>query len=122
MAPGRIASLLGAAILLIAVAGCGHTVTARDGVARVTLTEYRLIPQSVRAPQGVVTIAVHNEGRLTHDLAIMRGTQTVDGTGPMPPGQSIELVLPLSPGNYVMTSTTLSDRDLGIYGTLTVTR
>jgi hypothetical protein len=122
MPTGRVTKALGAVILLIATAGCGHTVLARDGTARIALTEYRLIPQSVRAPAGLITIDVRNDGRLTHDLALMHGAQTVAGTGPIRPGQRIQLVLPLTAGKYVMASTLLSDRDLGIYGTLTVTR
>jgi plastocyanin len=122
MPKGRVTKALGPVILLIATAGCGHTVVARDGTARIALTEYRLIPQNVRAPAGEVTIDVHNAGRLTHNFTLMRGERTTAETGPMQPGQRIELVLPLTPGKYVMASTLLSDRDLGIYGTLTVTR
>jgi hypothetical protein len=122
MPTGRVASLLAAAILLIAVAGCGHTVAAPDGLARIALTEYRLIPQNIRVPRGVVTIDVRNAGRLTHNLAIVQGMQTTAETQPIAPGQRIELVLALAPGKYVLASTILSDRDLGIYGTLTVTR
>jgi hypothetical protein len=122
MATARVASVLGTVIVLIATAGCGHTATARDGTARLALTEYRLIPQNVRAPAGVVTLDVRNAGRLTHNFTLMRGAQTTVQTGPIQPGQHIELVLPLAPGKYVMTSTILSDRDLGIYGTLTVSR
>jgi hypothetical protein len=122
MPTGRVAKRLGAVILVIAATGCDHTVVARDGTARIVLTEYRLIPQNVRAPAGEVTIDIRNAGRLTHNFTLMRGTHTTAETGPIQPGQRIELVLPLAPGKYVMTSTILSDRDLGIYGTLTVTR
>jgi uncharacterized cupredoxin-like copper-binding protein len=76
----------------------------------------------VRAPAGVLTIDVHNYGRLTHNFAVMRGAETNGETAPIQPGQSIELVLRFAPGKYLMASTLLSDRDLGIYGTLTITR
>ncbi len=118
----RLASLLGALALLLAGAGCGHTVAARQGVLQIVLSEYRLIPQSVRAPAGQLTLYAYNYGRLSHNLAVMRGAQTEGSTQPIPPGHGTWLTLTLTPGKYLMLSTVLSDRDLGIYGTLTVTR
>jgi hypothetical protein len=120
--PRRIANLLGALSLLLAGAACTHTVAAPTGILRVGLTEYRLIPQSARAPQGELRIFIHNYGRLTHNLSVTRGTQTAGTTQPILPGQTGELVLEATPGKYLMLSTILSDRDLGIYGTLTITR
>lgn len=117
----RVANLLGALSLLLAGAGCTHTVAAPSGVVRIGLSEYRLIPQSVRAPEGELRIFVHNYGRLTHNLSVTRGTQTAGTTQPIPPGQTSELVLDVTPGKYLMLSTILNDRDLGIYGTLTIT-
>ena len=89
---------------------------------QIALTEYRLIPQSIRSPQGELAISVHNYGRLTHNLVVTRGTKTTGSTEPIRPGQTAELLLAVTPGKYLMLSTILSDRDLGIYGTLTVTR
>ncbi len=89
---------------------------------QVSLTEYRLIPQSIQTRQGELTISVFNRGRLTHNLAVMRGTRTWGSTQPIRPGRTSRLTVALAPGRYLMLSTILSDRDLGIYGTLTVTR
>ena len=122
MKPHRVANLLGALSLLLAAAGCAHTVAAPSGILRVGLTEYRLMPQSVRTPQGELRIFVHNYGRLTHNLAVTRGAQAIGTTRPIRPGQTGELVVEVTPGKYLMLSTLLTDRDLGIYGTLTVTR
>jgi len=86
------------------------------------LSEYRLNPQSVRASAGIVSIIVHNYGRLTHNLVVSEGGQTVAGTQPIPPGDSSELDLDLAPGTYLMASTIQSDQTLGAYGTLSVTQ
>ena len=118
----RAAKLVGTLVLLLAGAGCSHTVDARTGVVRILVTEYRLVPQSVRARPGELKIYVHNDGRLTHNLSVARGPRTTGETQPIRPGQSAQLTVTLTPGRYFMSSTILSDRDLGIYGTLTVTR
>ncbi len=88
----------------------------------VTLNEYQLKPQNIRAPAGVLTIYVRNYGRLTHNLVITRNGETAGSTPPLQPGQSAALPLDLVPGTYSMASSILSDQALGTYGTLIVTR
>jgi hypothetical protein len=118
----RAAILFGVLPLLLAGAGCGRGVAARNGSVQIALTEYRLIPQTVRTQRGELVIAVHNYGRLTHNFVVTRGKKTTGSTEPIRPGQTAQLLLAVTPGKYLMLSTILSDRDLGIYGTLTVTR
>jgi plastocyanin len=89
---------------------------------QVSLTEYHVSPQSVRAPAGTLTIFVHNYGRLSHNLVISSNGQPDDATQPIPPGETSELVATLAPGKYLMSSTIQSDQALGAYGTLIVTR
>ena len=102
-------------------AGCSHTrAVGADRTLRVALTEYRLNPQSAHVGAGVITILVHNYGRLTHNLVVSENGQTIGSTKPVAPGQSAEIDLNLAPGSYLMTSTILSDQALGEYGTLTV--
>ena len=109
------------AALAAGIAGCSHTVAAGSGrTLRIALTEYRVVPQSVRADPGQLTLIVTNDGRLTHDLAITRGAQLLGETPPIPPGASTALILSLSRGSYLMSSTLFSDQALGTYGTLTV--
>ena len=109
------------AAIVAAIAGCSHTVAVGAGrTLRLALTEYRLVPQSVLAEPGDLTLIVSNDGRLTHDLAITSSGTVIDQTPPIPPGASTELMVNLPRGSYVMTSTLLSDQALGTYGTLNV--
>jgi hypothetical protein len=113
--------LLALAALLLAVAGCGRTATVgNDRTLQVALNEYRVTPQDVRAPTGLLTIYVHNYGRLTHDLVISLDGRTQAATKPIAPGQTEELDAALAPGHYLMSSAILSDQALGAYGTLIV--
>ena len=106
---------------MVALSSCGHTrVVGASRVVSLVLTEYRLIPQSIRAPEGQLTIYAHNYGRLTHNLSVSLNGLGIATTDPIPPGQTAELIVTLAPGNYLMSSTLLSDRTLGAYGTLTV--
>jgi plastocyanin len=118
--------LLTAGAILVsasAAAACGRTTVVGDNrMLTVGITEYRLAPQEVRVSQGLLTIVVHNYGRLTHSLAVSQDGQAEGATSPVGPGQSVELALQLPPGRYTMASTILSDQALGAYGSLTVTR
>ena len=105
----------------MALTGCGAThVVGPHRTVYVALTEYRLSPQRVQARAGPLTIVVENDGRLTHNLAVMKGAHASGATQPIAPGRSARLTVALRDGNYVMASTMLSDRDLGLYGTLVV--
>jgi plastocyanin len=118
---GRAANLVGVLVILLATVACSHTVEARRGGIRILVTEFRLVPQSIRVPAGQLTIFVRNYGRLTHNLSVTRGMRTAGSTQPIRPGRAAQLTVTLVPGKYFMSSTILSDRDLGIYGTITVT-
>ena len=59
-------------------AGCGRvTHVGRRHRVNVALTEYRLNPQRVQVRVGKLMIAVSNFGRLTHNLVVSRGGQSV---------------------------------------------
>jgi hypothetical protein len=103
------------------IAACGRTqIVGTHRTLHLALTEYRLRPQRVEAPAGQLTILVHNYGRLTHDLTVSTGGHTASSTQPIPPGGNAGLVLNLRSKQYLMASTILYDRDLGLYGTLVV--
>jgi hypothetical protein len=114
-------SLFAALLVAVAAGGCGTTHTVGPGgTLQVALNEYRVTPQSVRAQTGLVTIFVHNYGRLTHDLVISEDGVITAATTPIMPGQTQELDAALTPGHYLMASSILSDQALGAYGTLVV--
>ena len=114
-------SLLAAAIVTLSVAACGSSTTvARDGTLRIALSEYRVVPQDVHTTAGILTLVVHNYGRLTHDLVISLDGQPEISSEPIGPGQTQVLNAALIPGRYVMASSILSDQALGAYGTLDV--
>jgi hypothetical protein len=111
------------ALMALSVAGCGAgTRIGTDGTLRIALSEYRVTPQDVHANTGLLTLVVHNYGRLTHDLVITLDGQTEVTTKPIAPGQTEELVTALGPGHYTMASSILSDQALGAYGTLDVSK
>jgi hypothetical protein len=114
-------TLLAAALVMLAGAGCGATTTVgSDGSLQIALSEYRVTPQDVHARPGLLTLEVHNYGRLTHNLVISQDGRTEAFTPPVAPGQTVQLVAALVPGRYQMASSILSDQALGAYGTLDV--
>jgi hypothetical protein len=114
-------ALLAAGVVTVAAAGCGATTTVgSNNTLQIAVSEYRLTPQAVRAGVGTLTIVVHNDGRLSHNLVISRGGVVEASTAPIAPGQWTELVAALPPGRYLMASSLLSDQALGAYGTLNV--
>ena len=118
---GRRAPLTLLAVSVALLCGCGQThVVGADHTLTVTLSEYRVAPQSIRAPAGLLTIFVHNDGRLTHNLVISLGGHPQAATQPISPGGTAALAVTLGPGRYLVASTLLSDQALGAYGTLTV--
>ena len=67
-------ALLAAGLVAASAAGCGAaTRIGAGGTLQIALSEYRVTPQDVRAAAGLLTIVVHNYGRLSHDLVISRG-------------------------------------------------
>jgi hypothetical protein len=112
---------------VLAVAGaatlsaCGSTATPSAArTLRVALSEYRVTPQDISASPGLLTITVHNYGRLSHDLVISLNGVAEAQTKPIAPGQTVALQTTLGPGHYLMASSVLSDQALGAYGTLDV--
>jgi hypothetical protein len=115
--------LLLTSAVAVTLAGCGHsTSVGPHRTIHVALTEYRVIPQSIQAKPGSLTLEVENDGRLAHTLAISRHGTILGHTPPLQPGAFALLTVSLRPGSYLMSSTLLSDQALGAYGTLTVAK
>jgi hypothetical protein len=117
----RAPSLVLFATALSLLAGCGssHRHSGNETVD-VSVSEYRITPRSLHADSGVVTLVIHNNGRLIHNLVLSRDGHSQGSTKPIWPGGSAQLTLSVTKGSYLMASTILSDQALGAYGTLQV--
>jgi len=109
------------AVSLILLCGCGQQqVVGSELALQIGVSEYRIAPQSISAPSGLLTIFVRNYGRLTHDFVVSLSGHPEASTKPIAPGQTAVLAVTLTAGKYLMSSTILADQALGAYGTLTV--
>ncbi len=124
-------ALLAVLVLALALGGCGDDKVFRTDrpILRMTLDEYRVVPQSIVVKPGRMKFDVRNGGRLTHNLAI----QIPDGpdgkpveinrTATMQPGERAEAIkVTLQPGEYRLVCTIANHDDLGQYATLKVRR
>ena len=120
------------AVLAVAVGGCGDDDVFRTDrpILRLTLDEYRVVPQNIVAKAGRMKFDVRNTGEhATHNLAVQI-PEGPDGrpvelgrTETMQPGERAEPIkLTLEPGEYRLVCTIANHEDLGQYGTLEVQR
>jgi uncharacterized cupredoxin-like copper-binding protein len=121
------------AALAIALSACGSDGEFRTDrpILRISLDEYRIVPQNIVVKSGRMKFVVRNTGRLTHNL-VVQIPKGPDGkpvdlpgghTATMQPGQSAPPIkVTLLPGEYRLVCTIANHDDLGQYGTLTVQR
>jgi plastocyanin len=121
------------AALAVGLGGCGDDDVFRTDrpILRVTLDEYRIVPQNVVVKPGRMKLTVRNRGRLTHNLAVQI-PQGPDGkpvdvpggrTDTMQPGETGEPIkVTLEPGEYRLVCTIANHDDLGQFGVLKVQR
>lgn len=108
-------------VLAIAVSGCGSQPVAdeRDGTIELTLRDFRIAPQSIRAPGRVnLTIIVENSGRVAHNLRIRGAGGTRVKFKTMLPGASSARVVKLPRGDWTLFCSLANHEDLGLYGKL----
>ena len=119
------------AVLAVTLGGCGEDDVLRTDrpIVRVTLDEYRIVPQNVVVKPGRLKFTVRNTGRLTHNLAVQipegPDGKPVDVPGgrteTMQPGETGEPIkVTLEPGVYRLVCTIANHDDLGQYGELKV--
>lgn len=120
------------AALALGLPGCGESDVFRTErpIVRVTLDEYRIVPQNISIRPGRIKFVVRNAGRLTHNLVVQ--SERADGTFvelpgrrvvTMQPGQTAEPIkLDLTAGTYRLVCTIANHDDLGQFGTLEVKR
>jgi len=123
------AALASSAIVL---GGCGEDKAFETDrpILRLSLDEYRIIPQDIVARPGRIKIVVRNTGRLTHNLVIQVPPENVDDKPVEVPGARVKSMQPgevappikvtLAPGTYRMVCTIANHDDLGQYGKLVI--
>jgi hypothetical protein len=129
------AALIALIALVLGLGGCGdgHTFHTDRPILRLTVDEYRIVPQDIVVKPGRMKFVVRNAGRLTHNLVIQVPPKTPDDkpeqltptsrTATMQPGQTADPIkLTLRPGTYRLVCTIANHDDLGQFGTLTVKR
>jgi hypothetical protein len=114
------------------LSGCGGAGTFRTDrpILRLTLDEYRIVPQDIVARPGRIKIVVRNAGRLTHNLVIQLPPKDVDDKPVEVPGARVPSMQPgeaaqpikvtLAPGEYRLVCTIANHDDLGQYGKLVI--
>jgi len=125
----RLWPLAAATLAALALAGCGagRTVRLTGHTLRLTLQEYRILPQTASVPAGSLRIVACNRGTLTHNVALQRGTLDSDERTTLavvptllPDRCGTTLTQPLLPGRYLLTSTVGNQAVLGMAATLVV--
>ncbi|MGI8730615.1 MAG: hypothetical protein ACR2LK_11610 [Solirubrobacteraceae bacterium] len=119
------------AALALPLTGCGGGDVFRTDrpILRLTLDEYRIVPQSIVIKPGRMKFQVRNTGRLTHNL-VLQNPDGADGkvveiarTDTMQPGEMAEPIkVTIAPGEYRLVCTIANHDDLGQYGSLQVRR
>jgi hypothetical protein len=118
-----------AALAALALAGCGtgRIVHLTGHRLVLTLSEYRITPQTTSVPAGRLRIAAFNRGILTHNVVLERGTldsserPLVTGIHTLlPDARGAVLTPPLTPGRYLLVSTVSNQEALGMSATLIV--
>jgi hypothetical protein len=123
----RLLALAAIAPLPLAGCGAGRTVRVTGHRLDLTLSEYRIAPQTASVPAGRLRLVAHNRGILTHNVELERGSldsteRTVLATIPtLLPGARASIVAgPLRPGRYLLVSTIDDQTTLGMSATLVV--
>jgi hypothetical protein len=120
-------ALAAASLVPLTLAGCGAAPTARvpGHTLRLTLKEYRILPQTASVPAGRLRIMACNRGILPHNVALQHGTldsterTTLTDVPTLLPGRcGSVLTQPLAPGRYLLASTVGNQAVLGMAATL----
>jgi uncharacterized cupredoxin-like copper-binding protein len=119
------------ALAVLGLSGCGDDdpyVPADGGTVSLRLDEYRVLPKRVTVPAGRVRLVGRNDGRLTHNLAVVQFDRPLGEdeerqfarTRTAHPGQQVQTTVTLRPGKYRVVCTIANHDNLGQYGELEV--
>jgi plastocyanin len=121
--PRQFAAVALAAALALPAAGCADDsppTRVNDGEATVTLDDFSITPQRLRAKPGRVTFRAVNRGAIGHTLRVKRGDREVIVIRTLLPGASGTAAGTLERGDYKLVCILGNHEELGMYGTLTV--
>jgi plastocyanin len=119
----RLAAVAVAAALGLPAAGCGgdgDPTRAQDGRVNVTLDDYLIDPQRIRARPGRLSFRAVNRGRIGHTLRVLRGDRELVAIKTLLPGAAGEAAGTFERGHYKLVCILGNHEELGMYGTLTV--
>jgi plastocyanin len=124
MLPRRpLALALAAAALAAPASGCtsdAPPAQARGGKVAVTLDDFFIAPQKIRAKPGRITFTVTNRGAIGHTFHVKQGDKDIAATKTLLPGASVTVSGTFKKGDYKMVCILGNHEDLGMYGTLAV--
>jgi plastocyanin len=121
--PRRTAAAALAAALALSAAGCADDsppTRVKAGEATVTLDDFSITPQRLRAKPGRVTFRAVNRGAIGHTLRVMRSGREVVAIKTLLPGASGTGSGTFERGSYDLLCILGNHEELGMYGTLTV--
>ena len=119
----RLLALALAAAAALPAAGCeddGPPARVKDGRVAVTLDDFSIAPQRIRAAPGRVEFRAVNRGAIGHTLRVLRGEREVAVVKTLLPGASGSGAGTLERGTYDLVCVLGNHEELGMYGTLTV--
>jgi len=120
--PRILAAALAVAAALPA-AGCADDsapARGRDGRVTVTLDDFSIAPQRIRAKPGRISFRATNRGAIGHTLRVVRGDREVAAVKTLLPGASGTGAGTFERGDYKLLCILGNHEELGMYGTLTV--
>ena len=120
--PRILAAALAVAAALPA-AGCADgsaPARVRDGRVTVTLDDFSIAPQRIRAKPGRISFRAVNRGAIGHTLRVMRSGREVAAVKTLLPGASGTGSGTFERGDYKLLCILGNHEELGMYGTLTV--
>jgi plastocyanin len=118
-----VALALALAALALPAAGCADDAPParpRAGSVDVTLDDFLIRPQRVRARAGRITFRAVNRGRLGHTLRVKRGERELVAVKSLLPGESGEDSATFARGEYDLVCVLGNHDVLGMRGTLIV--
>jgi uncharacterized cupredoxin-like copper-binding protein len=91
-------------------------------VSSVEVGEYYIRPSSLQVPSGTVTFSVRNAGNLAHNIAIFQDQKKLGEIVNLGPGQTQDLKVDLSQGEYRLICTIPGHEEQGMKGSITVSQ